>query len=132
MADRKNFKIDVFQKNVVIEISPTIFSIPVILRAAYHFIDDARVIVNENKKNKIEVIFSPLKMTNKEELEELGYEFNIQLISSFLEEQESKNNSGIRDAIMKAALLPQSQIRSQSSSIKDKESSIENKEKNNC
>ena len=57
MIDKNNFKVNISQKSVVLEISKDIFPIPVILRAAYHFIDDAKVIVKEGGKNKIKVVF---------------------------------------------------------------------------
>jgi len=107
VIDKNNFKVNISQKSVVLEISKDIFPIPVILRAAYHFIDDAKVIVKEGGKNKVKVVFYFPEETGKEDLEEIGYEFNLQLISSFLENEESIKNAGIRDTIMKAALLPQ-------------------------
>lgn len=117
MKKKYNFRINLSNQSVSIEISPAIFPIPVILLAAYHFIDDAKVIVDGAEK-AITVTLIPLKKAEESDLprtkesmvrglEELAFEFNIQLISSFLEEEESKKHAGVRETIMKAALLPQ-------------------------
>jgi len=103
MEEKYNFRIDSFSRSISIRISLEIFPISVILHSAYHFIDESKVIVEPDKKNKIVVTLIPDKKTD---LENLAYEFNIQLISSFVEEEESKIHAGIRDTMMKAALLP--------------------------
>jgi His-Xaa-Ser system protein HxsD len=109
MAIKKehNFKIDFSNRKISIEVSSEIFPIPVILRAAYHFIDEAKVIAEKGKKDKVIVTLIPEHEFKESDLENLAYEFNIQLISSFLEEEESRKHAGVRDAMMKAALLPQ-------------------------
>jgi His-Xaa-Ser system protein HxsD len=107
MKKKYNFEINFSNQTVSIEVSPLIFPTPVILHAAYHFIDDAKVIVDEVNDKKIAAILIPNKKLEESELEELAYEFNIQLISSFVEGVESEKNVGIRETIMKAALLPQ-------------------------
>ena len=58
-------------------------------------------------------------------MEELAYEFNIQLISSFVEEEESGKHAGVREAMMKAALLPQDQNLSQRKPLSEKSSQSE-------
>ena len=106
-----NFNIDLTKKNVSIEVLTSIFPISTILHAAYHFIEEAKVIVDQDKdrnKDKIIVTFIPEENQVKElDLEELAYEFNIQLINSFLEDVESKRHAGLREALMKAAIFPQ-------------------------
>jgi len=113
MKEKYNFKIDSINQNVSIEASSEIFTIPVILHAAYHFIDEAKVIVGKGKKDKVIITLIPEQKLKESDLDELAYELNVQLISSFVEEEESKKHVGVRDAIMKAALLPQSQNFSQ-------------------
>lgn len=111
MKEKYNFKIDLNNSTISVEVSPSIFPPAVILHAAYHFIEEANVIVKEgggsDEKNKIIVTFIPKRDSIKEsDLDELGYEFNIQLISSFVEEEESRKHAGVRDAMMRAAFSP--------------------------
>jgi len=103
---KHNFRIDSDSKTVLVEISPRIFPVSTILNATYRFIDEAKVAVEE-KKGKILVTFILEKEAEQSDLESLAYEFNLQLIASFAEEEESKKYSGTRDAFMKAALLQQ-------------------------
>lgn len=111
MKEKYNFKLDLLNQSVSIKVSSAIFPAVVILRAAYHFIDEAKVIVGQDKKDKVLITFIPEKKPLKEsDLEELAYEFNIQLISSFVEEEESRKHAGLREIMMKSALLPQAQI----------------------
>ena len=110
MKDKYNFRVDFANQKVSIEVSTAIFPVPVILHTAYHFIDEGKVIVKESKQGKVVITLIPEKNPTKEsDLENLAYEFNIQLISSFVEGEESKKHAGIRDTMMKAALLPQTQ-----------------------
>lgn len=106
-----NFNLDLTKKNVSIEVLTSIFPVAVILHAAYHFIEEAKVITDQSKnqnKDKIIITFILEKDHIKEsDLEELAYEFNLQLISSFLEEVESKRHAGLRETLMKAAMSPQ-------------------------
>lgn len=108
MKEKHNFKIDLPNKSVLITVSPSIFPIPIILHAAYHFIDEAAVIVDG--ENEITVTFILDREVKESDLEDLACEFNTQLISSFVEDTESRKHAGARDAMLKAALnLPQIQ-----------------------
>jgi len=104
MKEKYNFKIDSSNQNVSIEVSSSIFPIPVILLATYYFIEDRKVIVEKGNNDKTIVTLIPNQKLDEVDLEKLAYEFNIQLISSFLEEEESRKHAGIRDTMMKAAL----------------------------
>lgn len=101
-----NFETDILNRTVSIEVSPSIFPPAVILRAAYHFIETANVIIGETNESKVAVtlILKKDKVTELE-LEEIAYEFNIQLISSSVEEEESRKHAGARDMMMRAALF---------------------------
>ncbi len=101
-----NFKIDSSSQTVSFKISPLLFPKAVILQAAYHFIEDGKVVV-EGEDKIIIVTIIPNKAVTKSDLEELAYEFNIQLISSFVEGEESKKHAKIRETMLKAAVLPQ-------------------------
>ena len=103
MKEKYNFKIDSVNNTVLIEVSPAVFPKSVILHAAYHFIEDEKVII-EGGEEKITVTLIPEEKLKEDNLEELAYEFNIQLISSFVEGEESRKHAGIRDTMMRAAL----------------------------
>ena len=108
MKDKYNFRVDFANQKVSIEVSTAIFPVPVILHTAYHFIDEGKVIVKESKQGKVVITLIPEKNPTKEsDLENLAYEFNIQLISSFVENTESERHAKLRDEMMKAALSPQ-------------------------
>jgi len=103
MKEKYNFKIDSVNKTVSISISPLIFPRPVILHAAYHFIEEGKVII-EGEDEMVKVVLIPDNKAQESDLEELAYEFNIQLISSFVENEESERHAGIRETMLKAAL----------------------------
>ncbi len=105
MKEKYNFEVDLNSRSILIKISPSIFPSPVILRAAYHFIETANIIIGETNEGKatVTLILKKDKMTEAE-LEEIAYEFNIQLISSAVEEEESRKHAGARDMMMRAAL----------------------------
>jgi len=105
MKEKYNFEIDANSQSILIRLSPSIFPSPAILRAAYHFIEMANIIIGETTEGKITVtlILKKDKITEAE-LEDMAYEFNIQLISSSVEEEESRKHAGARDMMMRAAL----------------------------
>lgn len=107
MEEKYNFKIDPQNQSVAVEVSSTIFPIPIVLLAAYHFINGRKIIVDKGNGDKLVVTFIPDQKLDETELVTLAYNFNVQLISSFAEEDASKKNAGIRDTMMKAALSPQ-------------------------
>lgn len=102
MIKKYNFKVDSSGSSVTIKVPLAIYPRPTILHAAYHFIDEDRVILSGGRKN-IAVTFIPEKKTGEAELAELAYEFNIQLISSFIESAESEKHAKVRDEMMRAA-----------------------------
>lgn len=104
-----NFRVNLREGSVSIDVKPSISPIPVIMHAAYHFIDDVWVIVRGEPQTAITVTLIPThkQAKNQEhELEKLGYQFNVQLISSFLEDLEGRRYAGVRNAIVQAALNP--------------------------
>lgn len=103
--EKYNFKIDSANKTVSVNVSPSVFKREVVLHATYHFIDDCKVIV-DGEEDKITVTLIPNEKVEEADLEELAYEFNIQLVSSSVEEEESKKYAETRETMMKAALSP--------------------------
>lgn len=107
MEEKYNFKIDSQNQSVAVEVSSIIFPVPIVLLAVYHFIDGRKIIVDKGNDDKLTVTFIPEKKLDETELAALAYSFNVQLISSFAEEDARKKHSEIRDLMMKAALSPQ-------------------------
>jgi hypothetical protein len=107
MKKKYNFRINFSDGTVSINVSTLVFPKPIILHAAYHFIEAGKVIVEKAKNNQVAVTLIPDGEIEESDLEELGYEFNIQLISSFVENIESERHLGLREEMMRAALSPQ-------------------------
>ena len=105
MKEKYNFKIDSANQAVSIDIPSSIFPNQVVLRAVYHFIEEAKVIVDGNN-GVIVVTLIPNQKAEEATLEELAYEFNIQLVSAYVEGVESERHAKLRDDIMRAALAP--------------------------
>jgi len=103
MKEKYNFRIDSANGTVAIDVSLSVYPKPVILHAAYHFIEEGKVILEGGDKI-ITVTLILDKKLDEAELEEIAYEFNIQLISSFVESVESERHAKIRDEIVGAAL----------------------------
>lgn len=101
-----NFEINLEQKQVMIKVASSIFPVQTILRAAYHFIEETDVIVDQQKDKVLVIFIKETEQPTKESLQELAYEFNVQLISSFLEEAESNKHVSLREELVKAALSP--------------------------
>ena len=104
MKEKFNFKIDSLNQTVSIEISSLIFPIPVILLTAYHFIGDKKVIIEKGNEDKVIVTLVTKQKLDESDLEELAYDFNFQLISSFVIDEKERRHAGIRETMMKAAL----------------------------
>ncbi len=106
-AQLHNFRVNLKEGSVSIDVKPSISPIPIVMHAAYHFIDDAWIVVGGEPQTAITVTLSPINTeakTPKRALEKLGYQFNVQLISSFLEDLEGRRYAGVRNAIVQAAL----------------------------
>lgn len=104
LIEKHNFKIDLFNKTVSISVSPLIFPVHVILHAAYHFIDNTNVIVSGDREKITVTLISNVDNVKELDLEKLAYEFNVQLISSFVEEVEARKYADIRNTMVKTAL----------------------------
>lgn len=105
MNGKYNFQIDPLGESVSIEIAPEVFSPAAILLASYYFIENKGVIVEKEEDGRTKVTIIPNEKTSEADLEKIAYEFNNRLISSSLEKGEELKYSGVRDAMMKAALL---------------------------
>lgn len=103
--EKYNFKINPKEKTVCLTVSRAIFPSQVVLHAAYHFIEEAKLVVEGDEKT-ITVTFIPEKRNSLTELEELAYEFNLQLVTSFLENVEAERYAELREEMMRRAVFP--------------------------
>lgn len=101
--EKYNFKIDPVNKNVAVTVSTAVFPSQIVLHATYHFIEEGKVIVEGDEKT-ITVILVPEKRNSESELEELAYEFNLQLVTSFVENTEGERYAKLREEMMRAAI----------------------------
>lgn len=107
MKEKYNFQIEPTEKTVSVNLPKSIFPVSVILHTAYLYIEKADIIVDE-RGEKVTVTFILDKEQIKEaDLEKFALEFNKQLICVFVEETESRKHVGARDAMLRAALMPQ-------------------------
>jgi len=102
-----NLEIRKDKNQVIISVNPKIYSLDVVLSAAYILIDKAYALVDGDPN---EELFVFLKAKDKNtDLEELGREFNSELINySFYAAQTIKNIS-VRDAIVQRAFFTHSE-----------------------
>ncbi len=110
MKEKYNFKIDIFNKSVSIDVAKSLFSMPAILHAAYLYIEKRDIIISEEGNKVIITFILDDQGVTEGDLEKLAFEFNKQLICSSVEDVESRKHAGVRDTMIRAALgLPQIQ-----------------------
>jgi len=97
-----NVEINEKDKICLVYINPQIYSLDVIYSAAYVFIDKAYIIIDGNPKKEIKVIIKPKE---NYDLNQLGMEFNNELLNYAVYKKQSDKNRGIRETIMQRALI---------------------------
>ena len=106
MADMKNFEITP-DNTIIISVNPKLYALEIVYSAAYMFIDKFYTILNGNPEKEIDVELIPKsKDISKEELEKAALEFNNELINYSVYAVQAARTSGIRQAIIQAALSP--------------------------
>lgn len=105
MADKYNFQVDSLVGRVIVDVSLDIFPASTILLASRYFIEKGGVVIEKGGENKAKVTIIPNQKLSEGELEKIANDFNNRLISTFSEERERWAHDGIRDTMMKAALL---------------------------
>lgn len=98
----KNYSLDKANKSVVISLSSKIYPLEVIYSAAYTFLDRAFVIIDGDPDKEILVQFKA--KDSKQDLEDLAQSFNNELVSYAVYVVQAARSSGIRQAIVQAAL----------------------------
>ena len=87
---------------VLVSVNPKIYSLEVVYAAAYFLIDRVYVIIGGDPERELIVELRPKKGKN---LEELGREFNNELINYSVYMMQSKRNQVEKEMLMKRALL---------------------------
>jgi len=111
MAAKKEFSVDNLEvrkdKNqIIVSVNPKIYPLDIVMSAAYIFIDKAYVIVDGDPN---EELFVFLKTKDKSiNLEELGREFNNELINYSFYAAQTIKNMPIREAIIQRAFFTHS------------------------
>lgn len=96
-----NIKIDKSGKYIEIVVNSKIFPISCIIRTLNDFIDRYYVAMDKSSSEKILVRLTPHE---KIDLKKLGYEFNTQLVASFVEGSQSRMPEDIKNVTRQTAL----------------------------
>lgn len=97
-----NMQIDKDRNYVIVSVNPKIYPIDIVQLAAYVMIDKAYVILDGDPNQEISVELRS-KVSNIS-AEEIGREFNNQLLNYVVYKLQSEKNKDIKDALIKAAL----------------------------
>jgi His-Xaa-Ser system protein HxsD len=100
---KNNMEIHRDENYIVVSLNPKMHSLDVIYSAAYVFLDRAYIIIGGNPEKEIIVEMKP--KDQKIDLEDLGYEFNNEILNYSVYKTQVKQNEGIRNAIIQRALL---------------------------
>lgn len=98
-----NLELNHNEKYVTIKLNPKVYSLDVVYTASYVFLEKSFVILDGDPKTEIIVELRPRDKTHN--LEDIGREFNNELISCMVYKIQSEKNKAIREAIVQRALL---------------------------
>jgi len=101
-VNMKNFDVDKENDSVLIAVNPKIYPLEVIYSAAYTFLDRAFVIIDGDPNEEVLVQLKAKEASQN--LEELAQSFNNELVSYAVYVVQAARTSGIRQAIVQAAL----------------------------
>ena len=101
-----NLEIKKDRNQVIVSVNPKVYTLDIIFSAAYIFIDKAYVIVDGDPNEEI-FVFLQAK-DRKTNLEELGREFNNELINYSFYAAQTIKNIPVRDAIIQRAFFTHS------------------------
>jgi len=104
MEETNELKNIEFKKDcALLTINPQIFPLEVIYSAAYILIDKAFIVLDGNPKEQILVEIR--KKEETQELKKIVQEFYEELLNYSVYKKQTDNNAGIKEIIMKRALL---------------------------
>jgi His-Xaa-Ser system protein HxsD len=105
VKNTSNLEIHEKEEYVLISINPKIYPLEVVYSAAYVFLDRAYLLLDGNPDQEIIVELRPKIKCN---LEEIGREFNNELLNYATYKKYAEKNDSIRQAIVHRALLTNS------------------------
>lgn len=98
-----------FDKGFVkIKVNPKIFPLEIVYSASYIFIDQAYVFIDGDPKKEIVVKLRPKE--KEKNLEQLGIDFNNELLNYAVYENQSNKNKVIKEAVVQKALFTDGSI----------------------
>ncbi len=98
-----NLEINNNEGLLVVSVNPKIYPLNIVYSASYVFIDKAFVVIDGDPKEEILVELRP--KDKSQDLEEMGRDFNNELLSYAVYEAQSLKNAPIREAIVKRAMM---------------------------
>jgi His-Xaa-Ser system protein HxsD len=98
----QNFELNEKRQTALVSVNPKIYPLSAVFSAAYSMLDKAFVVLDGNPETEIVV---SLKPRLNQPLEQLARQFNDELISSAVNQSESKKTRLLRDEIIKQAFL---------------------------
>lgn len=102
-----NLEIDKKGRYLIVSVNPKIYPLEVIYSAAYVFIDRAYLLIDGDPE---EEVFVQMRPKNKNEnMENLGNEFNNELLNYAVYVVQAMKNQPLRKAIIERALMTNSQ-----------------------
>jgi len=107
---------EIFDDHVLVSINPKIHQIDTIYAAAYVLIDKAYIVLDGDPKTEI---IAEIRPKQKQNPEELGNEFNEQLINYSVYKVQSEKNSDIRNILLQRSLLTNDFIGEDNDKIED-------------
>ena len=106
MVDDKKIKVidnlEIYSDHVIVSVNPKIYTLDVVYSAAYVLIDRAYIVINGDPEEEIIV---EIRAKDKTKNEEIGRDFNNELINYAVYKSQSAANQEVKDAIVKRALL---------------------------
>ena len=106
MVDEKKVKVidnlEIHPDHVVVSVNPKIYALDVVYSAAYVLMDKAYVVIDGDPEDEIIV---EIRAKNKGNNEELGRDFNSELINYAVYKAQSAVNQEVKESIVKRALM---------------------------
>jgi His-Xaa-Ser system protein HxsD len=107
MDSIKKGNMEIFKDYLLLSLNPKIYPIDVIYSASYVMISKAYIILDGEPESEIIVEIRP-KVNYQDTLEDLGNEFNEELINYGVYKFQSEKNKTIRETLIQRALITNS------------------------
>ena len=104
-----NVKIDEHEGYALFSVNPKIYTLDIVFSAAYILMDKAYIFLDGDPQLEIMVEIRK-KEDAKENLKQLVYSFNNELLNYAVYDKQANLNKGVREAILKKILLTNEQV----------------------